>query len=72
VSPRALLGKDEDSVRGHVEHAARRVDELDIGVGKLVPDLRCQTGSAGLVVSNDAILNRNAHGRLSVRMVSTI
>ena len=67
-----FLGKDQGSVRRHVEHAPRGMNELDVGAGKLLPDLRCQTGSAGLVVSNDAVLNRNAHGQLSVRMASRI
>ena len=69
MSSRALLGKGEDSVHGHVEYAPRRLDEVDVGARKLVTDLRCQTGSAGLVVSNDAIMNRHAHEQLAVGMV---
>ena len=68
MASRAFFGEDQDAIHRDVEHPARRLNELHVGAGKLLPNLRCQTGSAGFVVSNDAVLNRDAHRGLAVEM----
>jgi len=64
---RHFLGEQHDAIDGHVEDSSRRLDELDLGAGEFLPNLRRQTGGAGLVVSNEAVLNRHAHRRALCR-----
>jgi hypothetical protein len=45
------------------EVAAAARPRLDLGVREASPDRRGQTGRARLVVSNDAVVDRHAHGR---------
>jgi hypothetical protein len=44
------------------EVAAAARTRLDLGLGVPPPDLRGQTGRSRLVVSNDAVLDRDVHG----------
>ena len=60
MAPDLFLGKDQAAVNGYVEHPAGRLHQGDFG-SELVPQLRRQTGGAGLVVSDDAILDRYLH-----------
>jgi len=45
----------------HLEHAARRLDELDLRFRKGLADLGRQTGGPWLIVSDDAEFDRHAH-----------
>jgi hypothetical protein len=56
-----LLGEDETAVHGHVEHASGRRQEADLRAGKGLLQLSRQTGGSGLVVSDDAVLDRDQH-----------
>jgi hypothetical protein len=55
------LGEEQPAVHHHFEHAARRLDQLDVGVRERATKLGRQTGGPGLVVSNDAVFDRHAH-----------
>jgi hypothetical protein len=61
VAAERLLGEDEAAVNRHVEDPARRWHEADFGIGKGLFQLSRQTGGSGLVVSNDAVLDRDEH-----------
>jgi hypothetical protein len=50
------------SISHHLEPAAARRDQLDLGVRIRVANRGRQTGGPGFVVSNDAEFDRNAHG----------
>lgn len=54
---RVCLGEDELSIEGDLECSSRALHELGVDVEALL-DLVCQTGSAGVVVSDNAIFNR--------------
>ena len=56
-----LLGKGDATVHVDLEHAARGLDQLDLGVRVCVTNLGRQTGSPGFVVSDDAEFDGNAH-----------
>ncbi len=56
-----LLGEQESPVDRHIEHAARGFHKADVGVGKGLLQLSRQTGGSGLVVSDDAVLDRDLH-----------
>ena len=62
VAPQLLLGEDDGVVHRHLEHTSRRLDECDVGVRVSLADLGRQTGGPWLVVSNDEVLDRDAHG----------
>ena len=62
VSPERLLGENEATVYRHVEYPARGLDQADLGIGKGLFQLSRQTGGSGLIVSNDAVLDRDEHG----------
>jgi hypothetical protein len=62
VAPLASLGKNHLPVHGDIEHSPRRLHQRDFGVGKFPADLRRQTGGAGLIVSDHAIMDQHAHG----------
>jgi hypothetical protein len=64
VTPERLLGKYEVAVHRHFEYAARRGNQLDVGIGDLPLQLSRQTGGSGLVISDDAILDGDPHARL--------
>src|ERR1043166_3260360 len=61
MAPEPLLGEHELPVQRHLEHAPRGGNQLDLRLRKLAPNLRRQTGGAGLVVSNDAIGYADLH-----------
>ena len=56
-----LLGEHTAAIHLHLEHAARRLDELDLCLRKGLADLGRQTGSPGLIVSDDAEFDCHAH-----------
>ncbi len=61
VASQFLLGEEQPAVHDHLEHAARRLEQLHLGVRERATELGRQTGGPGLVVSNDAVFDRNAH-----------
>ena len=61
VSADILLGEDEISIDRHLEHAARSLDQFDLGVGVLPLNLGRQTGGPWSVVSDCAILDTDFH-----------
>jgi hypothetical protein len=63
VPPRLLLREDEDAVALHVEDAAASLEKVDLRVGVARADLGSQTGGPRLVVSDDAISDRDVHVR---------
>src|ERR1041384_272317 len=65
VASDLFLGKHQLAVNRHVEDAAGGLDQLDLDAGNLPAKLRRQTGGAGLVVSNDAILDVDLHRSFS-------
>jgi len=67
VAPDLFLGKHQLAVNGHVERAAGGLEQLDLDAGNLPAKLRRQTGGAGLVISNDAILDVDVHRGLFSR-----
>jgi hypothetical protein len=56
-----LLREYTAPIHLYLEHAARRLDELDLRLGKDFADLGRQTGSPWLIVSDDAEFDRHAH-----------
>jgi hypothetical protein len=56
-----LLRKHPATIHLHFEHAAGRLDELDLRLRKGPADLGRQTGSPWLVVSDYAKLDGDAH-----------
>jgi hypothetical protein len=56
-----LLGEDASAVDLNFEHAAGGFDEFHFRVRVFLADLGRQTGSPGLVVSNDAIFDCDPH-----------
>jgi hypothetical protein len=56
-----LLGKHQLSIHGHLEQTSGRLHQTHLCVGKHLLQLSRQTGGSGLVVSNNAILNRHEH-----------
>jgi len=56
-----LLGKDLAPVHFHLKHAAGGLDQLDVRVRVQGADFGRQTGGPGLVVSDDAVFDRDAH-----------
>ena len=57
-----LLGEDQFAVEAHLKDPATGGDHLHLGIGELAAQLGGQTGSPGLVVSDDAVLNGDMHG----------
>jgi hypothetical protein len=57
-----LFGEDAATVDLDLEHAARRLDQLHVGVRVGLTDFGRQTGGSRLVVSDDAVFDRDAHG----------
>ena len=56
-----LLGEHPAAVRIHFEHAARRLDQLDLRMGEGLTDFGRQTGGPRLIVSDDAEFDGDAH-----------
>jgi hypothetical protein len=61
MTPHGPLGKDQRLIGRDIEDTAGRRNHLHLGVGKRFTQLSRQTGGSGLVVSDDAILDANAH-----------
>ena len=53
--------EDRPPITHHLEAPSARGDQLDAGVGELLPDLGRQTGGPRLVASDGAILDRDVH-----------
>jgi hypothetical protein len=60
VAAQLLLREEQVPVHGDVKHSAGGGDEPCLGV-EFLAQLRRQTGGAGLVVSNDAVSDRDIH-----------
>lgn len=56
-----LLGKDEISIHNHLEDTPPGLDERHFDVGPFLLELGHQTGGPGLVVSDDAVFDRDCH-----------
>jgi hypothetical protein len=56
-----LLGEHAAPVHLDFEHATRRLDQLHVGVRVGLADLGRQTGGPRLIVSDDAVFDRDAH-----------
>jgi hypothetical protein len=56
-----LLREHQDAIDDHVEDAAGRLDQRDRRVGIDLRELGDQTGRPGLVVSDDAVGDRDLH-----------
>jgi hypothetical protein len=61
MASQGLLREDATPVDLHLEHAARRLNQLHVSVGVGLADLGRQTGGPGLVVSDDAVFDGDAH-----------
>ena len=57
----SLLGKDQLSVHCDFEESPRGLHQAHVGLGKSLLQLSRQTGSSGLIVSNDTVLNGDLH-----------
>jgi len=63
VTAERALGKDELGVHSHLEHAPGRRDQPNFRVRIPLLQLSRQTGGSRLVVSDDTILDDDAHAR---------
>src|SRR2546429_9613433 len=61
VASQRLFREDAATVDLHFEHTARRLDQLYVGDGVGLADFGRQTGGSRLVVSDDAVFDRDAH-----------
>jgi len=61
VPAQGLLGEDEDSIHHNFESPAGRFDEPRVRLRKCLLELGRQTGGPGLIVSDDAVFNRDEH-----------
>jgi hypothetical protein len=61
MAPERALREHEHAVPGNFEHAATPLHQLDGSVWKCISNLGRQTGGPGLVVSNDAVADRDVH-----------
>jgi hypothetical protein len=66
VAPCRFLGEYEHAIDGHLEESARRLEQPDVGIRKDLLEFSCQTGGSGLVVSDNAVLDRHMHDRRQV------
>jgi hypothetical protein len=56
-----LLGKHQLTINGYFEQTSGRRHQADLRVGEHLFQLSRQTGGSGLVVSDNAVLNRHIH-----------
>jgi hypothetical protein len=56
-----LLGEDETAVHRHIEDPTGRLHESNLCAGERLRELSRQTGGSGLIVSDDAVLDRDQH-----------
>jgi hypothetical protein len=66
------LGEEQLAIEGDLEDAARTRDQGDLERGEFLPELGRQTGGPGLIVSDDAVLDRQLHGRPGPREGRTL
>ena len=64
MAPQCTLREHQYTVPGNFEHPTTPLHQLDGSVWIGVPYLGRQTGGPGLVISNDAITDRDVHGVL--------
>lgn len=64
VTPQGSLGKDQLAVEFDLEGASGRIKQLDVTVRVRLSQLGRQTGGFGLVVSDDAVFDRDFHSIL--------
>jgi hypothetical protein len=64
MPPEGKLGEDQGPVHRHFERAAGRLHQADVRFGERLLELGRQTGSPWLVVSNDAVFDRDLHFEL--------
>jgi hypothetical protein len=57
-----FLGKDQLSIHGYLEQTSGRLHQAHLCIREHLFQLSRQTGGSGLVVSNNAVLNRHIHG----------
>jgi hypothetical protein len=62
VAAERLLRKNEIAIHRDLEHAAGGLDQADLGIGKVLLQLSHQTDGSGLIISDDAELDRDLHG----------
>jgi hypothetical protein len=62
MTPKCLLREYEIPVHGYLEQATRRFDQTHLGIGISFLQLGRQTGGAGFIVSDNAILDGHLHG----------
>jgi hypothetical protein len=67
VAAARFLGEHQLSVHGNFEQTTRGLHQPDLGFGECLLQLSRQTGGSGLIVSDNAVLNRYKHeaGRLA-------
>jgi hypothetical protein len=56
-----LLGKHGGAVHRYLEQAARGLHQAHVGIGESTLQFGRQTGSPWLVISDNAVLDRNQH-----------
>jgi len=62
VAAHLLLGKQKLSVDRYIKYSSGRRNQVRLDV-EFLAELRRQTGGAGLIVSNDAVSDRDIHGQ---------
>jgi len=61
VAVECLLGKHQMPVDDNLEDTTPRWDGFHLHLGPFLSELGHQTGDPGLIVSNDAVFNRDDH-----------
>ena len=70
MAPGRALGIDQLALKGHLKDTPGALDQRDLKPGNGLRELGRQTGGPGLVVSDDAELDRELHrgsGSLDVK-----
>ncbi len=67
MAAQGLLGEHQPPIHPDLEHPARGLDEFDLGIRECLFELGGQTGRPRLVVSDQAVLDGNAHRLLTLR-----
>jgi hypothetical protein len=65
VASELELGEDPFTVDGDLERATRRLDQPHVRLGECFADLGRRPDGPGLIVSDDAVLDGDAHARVS-------
>jgi hypothetical protein len=61
MAPERALREHEHAIPGDFEYATTPLHQLDGSVWKCISNLGRQTGGPGLVISNDAVADRDVH-----------